>query len=76
MLKLKFSLLFTGLILLATSAGAQTKISGTIQCAKPDQQTAIPSLNDRPGDMVSFVVVTAPSARGQSPWSWLAFKTK
>ena len=54
MLKLKFSLLFAGLILLATSAGAQTKISGTIECAKPDQQTAIP-VNDRPGH--AFVVV-------------------
>jgi hypothetical protein len=53
MLKLKIALAFAGLILVAASAGGQTKITGTIQCAKPDQQTAIP-VNDRPGH--AFVV--------------------
>jgi hypothetical protein len=51
---MKIVLVFAGLILVAASAKAQTKISGTIQCAKPDQQTAIP-VNDRPGH--AFVVV-------------------
>ena len=54
MLKVKIALVFAGLILVATSAIAQTKFSGTIQCGKPDQQTAIP-VNDRPGH--AFVVV-------------------
>jgi hypothetical protein len=53
-MKMKFAMAFAGLILLAAGAGAQTKISGTIQCAKPDQQTAIP-VNDKPGH--AFVVV-------------------
>src|SRR5579862_8675196 len=53
MLKLKITLLFAGLILMAASAGAQTKISGTIQCGKPDPQTAIP-IGDRDGH--AFVV--------------------
>jgi hypothetical protein len=56
MLKVKFALVFAVLILAAASAKAQTKISGTIQCAKPDQQTAIP-VNDRPGHV--FVVAKA-----------------
>ena len=53
MLKVKIALVFAGLILVATSAKAQTRISGTIQCAKPEQQTAIP-VNDRTGH--AFVV--------------------
>lgn len=53
-MKLKIAMAFAGLILAAATAGAQTKLSGTIQCAKPDQQTAIP-VNDRPGH--AFVVV-------------------
>jgi hypothetical protein len=53
-MKTKIALAFAGFILAAAGAGAQTKISGTIQCAKPDQQTAIP-VNDRPGH--AFVVV-------------------
>ncbi len=48
MMKLKIALVFAGLILVAASAGAQTKIAGTIQCAKPDPQNAIP-VGDRPG---------------------------
>jgi hypothetical protein len=48
MLKLKIVLGFVGLMLVAASSGAQTKITGTIQCAKPDQQNAIP-VGDRAG---------------------------
>jgi hypothetical protein len=54
MLKLKIALAFTGLTLLAASAGAQTKITGTIQCAKPESQSAVP-VNDKPGH--AFVVM-------------------
>jgi hypothetical protein len=53
MLKMKIAFAFAGLTLLATGAGAQTKISGTIQCAKPESETAVP-VNDRPGH--AFVV--------------------
>ena len=53
-MKMKIAMAFAGLALLAAGAGAQTKILGTIQCAKPDQQTAIP-VNDNPGH--AFVVV-------------------
>ena len=48
MLKLKIALMFAGLMFVAASAGAQTKITGTIQCAKPDPQNAIP-VGDRAG---------------------------
>ena len=48
MLKLKIALVIAGLMLAAASAGAQTKVTGTIQCAKPDPQNAIP-VGDRPG---------------------------
>ena len=54
MLKLKAALVFAGLVLVAASASAQTKITGTIQCAKPDPQSAIP-VGDRPGH--AFVVM-------------------
>lgn len=56
MLKLKIALVFAGLILVAAGAGAQTKLSGTIQCVKPDPQSAIP-VGDRPGH--AFVVMKA-----------------
>jgi len=49
---LAFALLFT----LATVASAQTKISGTAQCGKPDQQHAI-EVGDRPNH--SFVIAQA-----------------
>jgi hypothetical protein len=49
MMKLKKTVLvFLGLMFVATSAGAQTKITGTIQCAKPDTQNATP-VGDRAG---------------------------
>lgn len=60
-MKLKIATVFAGLILAAASVGAQTRISGTIQCAKPDQQTAIP-VNDRPGH--AFIV-----AKVKCTWS-------
>jgi len=53
MLKLKIALVFAVLMLLAASAGAQTKITGTIRCAKPEQQSAVP-VGDRAGH--AFVV--------------------
>jgi hypothetical protein len=37
-----------GLVLAASSAGAQTKISGKLQCGKPDPQNVLP-VGDRPG---------------------------
>ena len=48
MLKLRMALLLVGLVLGAAGAGAQTKITGTIQCPKADPQNAIP-VGDRPG---------------------------
>lgn len=36
---------------LAAAAGAQTKTNGTIQCAKPDPQSAI-EVGDKPGHMM------------------------
>ena len=60
-MKTKIALAFAGFILAAACAGAQTKISGTIQCAKPDPQNAIP-VNDRPGH--AFVVM-----KGKCTWT-------
>src|SRR5579862_2462316 len=48
MLKLRIVLALVCLVLAAASASAQTKISGTIQCGKPDPQNAIP-VGDREG---------------------------
>src|SRR5579862_6770624 len=56
MLQPKIALLFTGLVLVAASASAQTKITGTIQCAKPDPQNAIP-VGDRPGHAFAIMKV-------------------
>ena len=53
-MKLKIVLIFAGLILVAAGAGAQTKITATLQCSKADPQTAIP-VNDRPGH--AFIVM-------------------
>jgi hypothetical protein len=52
--KFKIALAFAGLFLVAASAGAQTKLSGTIQCAKPESQSAIP-VDDLAGH--AFVVM-------------------
>jgi hypothetical protein len=54
LMRLRIALAFAGLILIASSASAQTKLSGTIECAKPDPQNAIP-VNDRAGH--AFVVM-------------------
>jgi hypothetical protein len=54
MLKLEIALVLAGLMLLTASVGAQTKITGTIQCAKADPQNAIP-VGDQPGH--AFVVM-------------------
>jgi len=50
-LKIIFTLLIA--LALATVASAQTKLSGTLQCGKPDQQHAI-EVGDRPNH--SFVI--------------------
>ncbi|MGD0906064.1 MAG: hypothetical protein ABSA96_00675 [Candidatus Acidiferrales bacterium] len=51
MTKLSIALVLAGLVLAASSANAQTKISGTIQCAKPDPQNVLP-VGDRPGHVL------------------------
>ncbi len=50
MSKLKIAQPFVGFLLLAAGADAQTKITGTIQCAKPDPMNAVP-VGDQPGHM-------------------------
>ena len=52
-MRLKTLLSFLVVFALATVASAQTKLSGTLQCAKPDQQHAI-EVGDRPNH--SFVI--------------------
>jgi hypothetical protein len=51
---LRSALVMAGLMLVAASAIAQTRITGTIQCAKPDTENAIP-VGDGPGH--AFVVM-------------------
>jgi hypothetical protein len=55
-MKLRIALVCAGLILLAANTRAQTKLSGTIQCAKADPETALP-VGDRDGH--AFVVAKA-----------------
>ena len=52
-MRLKTLLSFLVVFALAAVASAQTKISGTLQCSKPDQQHAI-EVGDRPNH--SFVI--------------------
>ena len=52
-MRLKILISFLVVFALATVASAQTKVSGTLQCAKPDQQQAI-EVGDRPNH--SFVI--------------------
>jgi hypothetical protein len=52
-MRLKTLLSFLVVFALAAVASAQTKVSGTLQCAKPDQQQAI-AVGDRPNH--SFVI--------------------
>ncbi len=59
MLKLEIALGFAFLALTAAGAGAQTKISGTIQCAKPNSISGVP-VNDRPRH--DFIVMKAKCA--------------
>jgi hypothetical protein len=47
-MKLRVVLVLGGMVLAASSARAQTKISGTLQCGKPDPQNVLP-VGDRPG---------------------------
>jgi hypothetical protein len=61
MLKLKIAMSFLGLLSLASgvcaqTAVAQTKIAGTIQCAKPDPLSAVP-VGDKQGHM--FILAKA-----------------
>ncbi|HKW31998.1 MAG TPA: hypothetical protein VJN92_03260 [Candidatus Acidoferrum sp.] len=44
------------LLFYAASASAQTKVSGTAQCGKPDPQQAIP-VGDRPGHMLGIAQI-------------------
>lgn len=60
-MKFKTMLLFLIVLSLATVARAQTKISGTAQCSKPDQQHAL-EVGDRPNH--SFVIF-----QGKCTWS-------
>ena len=59
---MRLKIIFTLLIVLALAAvaNAQTKVSGTLQCGKPDQQQAI-EVGDRPNH--SFVI-------GQMKCTW------
>jgi hypothetical protein len=50
-MRLKTVLSFLAAVALATAASAQTKSSGTIQCAKPDPEHAI-EVGDKPGHMM------------------------
>lgn len=72
MLKMKIALVFAGLALAAASASAQTKISGTIQCGKPDTQNAIP-VNDREGHAL---VVMKAKCTWTKPMEVAGVKTK
>ena len=60
-MRLKTILTFLIVFALAAAASAQTKISGTQQCAKPDQEHSI-QIGDRPNH--SFVI-----SQGKCNWS-------
>lgn len=49
----KFILMGALLLMMATAASAQTKFSGTTQCAKPDPEYMVP-VGDRPDHMMSL----------------------
>jgi hypothetical protein len=53
-MKIRFAVLCFVVLASAMAAGAQNKISGTVTCAKPDPQTALP-VGDRDGH--AFVVM-------------------
>ncbi len=52
-MRLKIMLMWLAVLALGAMAGAQTPISGTFQCGKPDQQHAI-EVGDKPGH--AFVI--------------------
>jgi hypothetical protein len=63
-MRLKTLLSFLVVFALAAVASAQTKISGTLQCAKPDQQQAI-EVGDRPNH--SFLISQTKCTWTKSP---------
>jgi hypothetical protein len=60
-MKVKITLVPLLVLLLAAVAGAQTKISGTVVCAKPDQQQAL-EVGDHPGHILAV-------SQGKCTWS-------
>src|SRR5712692_10581649 len=60
-MRLKICLGFLVAMALAATAAAQTKISGTIVCGKPDQQQAF-EVGDLPGHMLAV-------SQGKCTWS-------
>ena len=67
-MRFKTILLFLLALTLATTAWAQTKISGTLQCGKSDPSYAIP-VGDRPGHVFAIrqtkcIWTTAPEIAG------------
>jgi hypothetical protein len=60
-MKVKITLVSLWVLALAAMAGAQTKISGTVVCAKPDQQQAF-DVGDRAGHTLGI-------QQGKCTWS-------
>lgn len=60
-MKVRMSLVSTFVLALATFANAQTKISGTVVCAKPDQQQML-EVGDRAGHSLTV-------SQGKCTWS-------
>lgn len=63
-MRLKIYVGFVIAMALATAAGAQTKISETVQCGKPDDQKAF-EVGDRMGHMLS---VGKSNCKATTPW--------
>ena len=51
-----FFMVCAAVLFLAATAGAQTKVSGTAQCGKPDPQQVLP-VGDRPGHMLGIAQI-------------------
>ncbi len=60
-------------LLFVTTAVAQTKFSGTVQCAKPDQQLAL-EVGDRPKH--SFVITQATKCTWTKPFEMAGSQSK
>lgn len=60
-MRIKFVMVCLTGLFLATTTWAQTKISGTSQCGKPDQQQAI-EVGDRPGHSLTL-------SQGKCTWT-------